>query len=223
MELAPDEAQVLVDGDRAHRRRSRRSRRRRAAWSGRASASPLDGVIVEGASSLDQSRDHRRVGAGRQGGRRRRLRRHAQRLRRAHRPRDRGRPPTRRSPASPRWSSEAQGSRAPVRALRRPLRADLHAARVRRRAAARDRSRVAFGGEPRHVALPRAGAADRRLPVLAGDLRPGGRRLRRRRRRPRRRADQGRRGAGGPRPRPRGRARQDRHAHRAARRSSRAS
>ena len=98
-----------------------------------------------------------------------------------------------------------------VGALRRPLRAHLHAAGVRGRARAGRRPRRA-----RRRAATRgstgAGAADRRLPVLARDLDPGRGRLGGRARRARGRADQGRAGARGPRARDGRRDRQDRHA-----------
>ena len=64
-----------------------------------------------------------------------------------------------------------------------------------------------------HVAVPRARAADRGLPMLARDLGPGRRGLGRRRRGSARHPDQGRPGARGPRASPRRRARQDRDAH----------
>ena len=72
------------------------------------------------------------------------------------------------------------GQPGPVRAARRPLRAGLHAARVRGCAGARGGSRLARRRRL-DLALPQPGAADRRLPVLARDLDPGRGRLRDRR------------------------------------------
>ena len=91
---------------------------------------------------------------------------------------------------------EAQGSRAPAERFIDRFARDLHADRVRRRAPAGHRP-AAVRRRGRHVAVPRARAADRRLPVLARDLRAGRRRLGRRRRRAPRHPDQGRPGARG--------------------------
>ena len=135
--------------------------------------------------------DHRRVGAGRQAAGQHRLRRHAERPGRADGARDQA---GRRLHAGARRRARRGGpglARA-VGALRRPLRARLHAAGVRRRARRSSSSRSRSAAS-RHLALPGARAADRRLSVLAGDLDPGRGRLRGRPRRPRRRADQGRR------------------------------
>ena len=114
---------------------------------------------------------------------------------------------------------EAQGSPRAVGALRRPLRARLHAAGVRGRARARRRARR-VRRRARHVALPGAGAAHRRLPVLAGHLDPRRRRLGGRRAPPARacssRAARRSKTSAACAPSPR----QDRHAHRAAGRSS---
>ena len=88
------------------------------------------------------------------------------------------------------------GEPGPVRALHRSLRAHLHAARLRRGAGARDGA-ARLRRRPRHLDLPRPRAPDRRVPLLARHLGPGRRRLRRRRRRPPRHPDQGRSGARG--------------------------
>ncbi len=108
---------------------------------------------------------------------------------------------------------QAQAQPVAVGAHGRPVRPRLHADRARRR-----RARGGRAGAARRrrvdVAVPRAGAADRGLPVLAGDLDPGRRRLGHRRRGARRHPDQGRRGAGEPRAHPRRLPRQDRDGHR---------
>ena len=68
-----------------------------------------------------------------------------------------------------------------VRALRRPLRARLHAAGVRGRAAGGRRAARCSAATLDTWVYRGAGAADRRLPVLAGHLDPGRGRLRGRR------------------------------------------
>ena len=180
-------------GARRRRRADRRGRRDRTG--SRASGAPRRARAAgrrhrRGCVEPRRVRADRRVGAGGQGGRRRGLRGDAQRVRRAHDPHDgersrhharARRPPRRRGAGQPRAD----------RAVHRPLRADLHAARVRRGAPARGRPR-APGRRPGHLALPGARAPHRRVSVRARDLRPGGGRVRRRRGRPRRRAHQGR-------------------------------
>ena len=155
---------------------------------------------------------HRRVGPSRQAGGQHRVRRHPQRTGRADGARDEGRAELD-AGARRRAGGGGAGLTGTVGALRRPLRAHLHAAGLRRRARSHRRSGRARRRSA-HLAVPGAGAAHRRLPVLAGHLHPGGRRLGRRPRRPRRRAHQGRPGARGPRPDPDGGHRQDRHADR---------
>ena len=139
MELAPDEAHVRRRRRRAHRRGRRGRSRAPRSSCGRASACrwtassstarrastspPLTGesVPVDKAPATT-------VFAGTLNAYRR--------ADGARRPRPR---PTSTLARVARLVEQAQGSRAPDRAVHRPLRADLHAARVRRRAAARGR------------------------------------------------------------------------------------
>ena len=157
---------------------------------------PVDGVVIEGRSSLDESHGHRRVDAGHQGAGRQGDRRHAQHHRQLRDARREGRPRHACWRRSSRWSrprsararrSSASPTRSPAGSCRLVIAVAL--ARVRRlgdvRAGAALRLRP---GRRRH-------GADHRLPLRArprdADVDHG----RRRARRAGRRADQERRGA----------------------------
>ena len=178
----------------------------------------LDGVVVAGAAERRPGADHRRERPGRQGAGRRGVRRHDQRRRRARRAGDRAAGDDDARPHRPARSRQAQARAGAGPALRRPLRARVHADRLRRsRSSLRPCPPLLGAGSCDDVALPRAGAARARLPVRARDLDAGDDRRRPRRRGAARHPDQGRRCTWSRPARVRVvAARQDRHAHRTA-------
>jgi len=139
---------------------------------------------------------HRRKPAGGKRPGRRRLRRHRQCLRVVRLPRHGGGRQYHAGPHHPRGRT-GPGRARPDPALHRPLLAHLHAGRGRAGGAGRAGAAAAAGPRLARLRVPRAGAADHRLPLRAGDFHPGQRGQRPDRRRAARHPDQGRRLPGG--------------------------